>query len=90
MRISPIKNGVNIAYRAFKSSENNSADGTIPPNALLARELTTDQFFFMTYAQTWCTLYRPEALKVQMLTDTHVPGQFRVLGPLSQSDVFVN
>lgn len=81
-------NGVNVAYRAFKRRANNTEDGIPPPNSLLARELTNDQLFFVSYAQTWCTLYRQEALKVQMMTDPHSPGQFRVLGPLSQSPIF--
>lgn len=81
-------NGVNVAYRAFKRSPNNTEDGIPPPNVLLARELTNDQLFFVAYAQTWCTLYRQEALKVQMMTDPHSPGQFRVRGPLSQNDAF--
>lgn len=81
-------NGVNVAYRAFKSYGNNTRDGIPPPNKLLARELTNDQLFFVSYAQTWCTLYREKALKVQMMTDPHSPGQFRVLGPLSQSPAF--
>ncbi|CAN8075188.1 unnamed protein product [Agarophyton chilense] len=81
-------NGVNVAFRAFKRRANNSEDGIPPPNALLARELTNDQLFFVAYAQTWCTLYRHEALKVDIMTDPHSPGKFRVLGPLSQSSVF--
>lgn len=80
-------NGMNVAYKAFKSLPNNTED-VDPPNGLLARELTNDQLFFVSYAQTWCTLYRPEALKIQMMTDPHSPGQFRVQGPLSQSDIF--
>ncbi|CDF35793.1 unnamed protein product [Chondrus crispus] len=82
------KNGVNVAYRAFKSTGNNSQDGIPPPNPTLARELTNDQLFFVAYAQIWCTLYRREALKVQMMTNPHSPGQFRVQGPLSQSPAF--
>lgn len=81
-------NGVNVAYHAFKGLSNNSQDGIDPPNGLLARELTNDQLFFVSYAQTWCALYRPEALKLQMMTDPHSPGQFRVLGPLSQNEIF--
>ncbi|KAI0562502.1 Metallopeptidase [Gracilaria domingensis] len=81
-------NGVNVAFRAFKSRANNSQDGIPPPNALLARELTNDQLFFVAYAQTWCTLHRHEALKVDIMTDPHSPAKFRVLGPLSESPVF--
>lgn len=83
-------NGINVAYHAFKSLGNNSEDGLAPPNALLAKELTNDQLFFVSFAQTWCSLYRPEALKVQMMTDPHSPTQFRVLGPLSQSQIFAD
>lgn len=83
-------NGVNVAYRAFKNLPNNTKDAVPPPNALLARELTNDQLFFVAYAQNWCTLYRPEALKLLMMTDPHSPGKFRTLGPLSQSPVFSN
>lgn len=81
-------NGINVAYQAFKSLVNNSKDGIAPPNGLLARELTNDQLFFVAFGQTWCSLYRPEALKLQMMTDPHSPGSFRVLGPLSQSEIF--
>ncbi|PXF48151.1 Endothelin-converting enzyme 1 [Gracilariopsis chorda] len=81
-------NGVNVAFRAFKSRPNNTEDGIPPPNALLARELTNDQLFFVAYAQSWCTLYRREALKVDIMTDPHSPGKFRTLGPLSQSSEF--
>lgn len=81
-------NGVRVAYHAFKSKANNTQNGIPPPNPLLARELTNDQLFFVAYAQTWCTLYRNEALKVQMMTDPHSPGEFRVQGPLSQSMEF--
>lgn len=81
-------NGVSVAYGAFKSTANNSLDGIPPPNPLLARELTNDQLFFVAYAQTWCTLYRHEALTVQLMTDPHSPGEFRVQGPLSQNREF--
>lgn len=83
-------NGLNVAYQAFKSLPNNSVSGIAPPNPVLAKELSNDQLFFVSYAQTWCSLYRPEALKLQMMTDPHSPGQFRVQGPLSQSDIFAD
>lgn len=81
-------NGVSVAYHAFKSIGNNSLDGIPPPNSLLARELTNDQLFFVSYAQVWCKLYRPQALTLQIMTDPHSPAQFRVLGPLSQNEDF--
>lgn len=81
-------NGVDVAYEAFKQKAENKKDGIAPPNAFLARELTNDQLFFVAYAQLWCSLYRPEALEIQVMGGVHSPPEFRVEGPLSQSTSF--
>lgn len=82
-------NGVKVAFHAFKNSRrNNSNISARAPNLILAEELTNHQLFFVAYAQTWCTRYRPEALKLLMMTDPHSPGKFRVRGPLSQNPDF--
>lgn len=81
-------NGVAVAYRAFKSTANNTEDGIPPPNKVLARELSNDQLFFVAYAQMYCTLYHHQALKVDIMTNPHSPGMFRVQGPLSQNEGF--
>lgn len=49
---------------------------------------TPEQRFFMSWAQVWRTKHRPEALRTQILTDTHSPGDFRVNGPLSNLEQF--
>jgi endothelin-converting enzyme/putative endopeptidase len=41
------------------------------------------QRFFISYAQTWCGDSRPEAARLQALTDPHSPVQFRVNGVVS-------
>ncbi|MGB6639230.1 MAG: M13 family metallopeptidase, partial [Thermoanaerobaculia bacterium] len=46
-------------------------------------DFTPEQRFFLAWAQAWRRNYRPEALKLQVNTDPHSPGKFRVLGPLS-------
>lgn len=81
-------NGVKVAFHAFKSSANNSDPNARAPNPVLSKELTNHQLFFVAYAQTWCTNNRPRALALQMTTDPHSPGQFRVQGPLSQNPDF--
>lgn len=81
-------NGVKVAYQAFKSFMNNSDVTARSSNPVLASELTNHQLFFVSYAQTWCTKYRMKSLELQMLTDPHSPGQFRVQGPLSQNEDF--
>ena len=49
---------------------------------------TPQQRFFLAYAQSWRTLQRPEALRVQLNTDPHSPPRFRVLGPLADLPEF--
>src|SRR5690606_16494685 len=49
---------------------------------------TPEQRFFMSWAQVWRTKTRPEALRTQILTDPHSPGDFRVNGPLSNLEQF--
>lgn len=49
---------------------------------------TPEQRFFMSWAQVWRTKHRPEALRTQILTDPHSPGDFRVNGPLSNLEQF--
>jgi len=64
-------------------------------------DLTPEQLFFVSFARTWCTKTRPEALMVQVMTNPHrlrksfvcmlmssSPGPFRVLGTLQNSPEF--
>lgn len=97
-------NGLHVAYRAFqKVSGSASAAGNssradaihvggepaeMPPNKLLARELTNTQLFFVSFAQNYCMLAHKQSLEVWMKTDPHSPGRFRVQGSLSQNVAF--
>ncbi len=38
---------------------------------------TADQRFFIGYGQAWRTKDRPEAMRSQLMTDAHAPGEFR-------------
>jgi putative endopeptidase len=44
--------------------------------------LTGDQRFFLAYAQVWRSKAREDALRNQVATDPHSPGQFRSFAPL--------
>jgi putative endopeptidase len=59
-----------------------------PPNKVLAHELSNNQLFFVSFAQSYCMLARPDALRVWITTDPHSPGRFRVQGTLSQTKEF--
>lgn len=79
--------GVKVSFQAFKRAGN--ADPTaLAPNPILAKKLTNHQLFFVAYAQTYCNKRRRKALREQVLTDPHSPGEFRVRGPLSQTPEF--
>ena len=41
--------------------------------------LSGDQQFFLAFAQSWAEKSRDEALRQQVLTDGHSPGQYRAL-----------
>jgi len=73
--------GVTIGYKAYQMSlqgnEANVIDG-----------LTGSQRFFMGYAQVWRSKSREDALRAQLLSDPHSPGEFRVNGIAPNVDAF--
>ncbi|MEP6645517.1 MAG: M13 family metallopeptidase [Saprospiraceae bacterium] len=49
---------------------------------------TADQRFFMSWATVWRTKTRPEALRHQIKTDPHPPGQYRAVAAPSNINNF--
>ncbi len=49
---------------------------------------TPEQRFFLSYAQLWRSNTRPERLRLQVKTDFHSPGEYRVNGPLRNLQSF--
>ena len=49
---------------------------------------TPEQRFFMSWATIWRTKIRDEALRTQIKTDPHSPGQVRGYAPLQHVDAF--
>jgi putative endopeptidase len=64
--------------------------GDRPSNRALARELTNNQLFFVSWAQSWCSVTQKRQQRYVMARDVHSPGEFRVLGPLSQMKEFAD
>jgi putative endopeptidase len=69
--------GVKIAYMALqkalaKKGPQPKIDGFTP-----------EQRFFLGFAQIWRNNQRDEDLKLQVNTNSHSPGRFRTIGPLS-------
>jgi putative endopeptidase len=73
--------GVSVGYdaleRALQGKPRTSIDGFTP-----------EQRFFLAYAQARRSNARDEALRLQIQTDPHSPGKFRVNGPLSNMPEF--
>ena len=41
---------------------------------------TTDQIFYISFGQAWCTKKLNKYQELQFLQDSHAPERFRVLG----------
>ena len=53
-----------------------------------AADPKSDEDFFIAFAQTWCTNYRPENLRLRANTDPHSSAQWRVNGSVSDNPDF--
>ncbi|XP_070561571.1 endothelin-converting enzyme 2-like [Ptychodera flava] len=72
------------AFNAYRTQVMESGEEEELPGL----EKTNDQTFFLAYAQNWCTNRRTESSKLQLITDSHSPAAYRVIGTLSQFDEF--
>lgn len=75
--------GLKAAFRAYEKWAETNLEPRLP-----GLNLTSKQLFFVGFAQVWCSISTPEALKLQVLNDPHAPAQFRVIGTLSNSQEF--
>jgi len=73
--------GLAIAYAAYEKS----IEGKRPKDI---DGFTTEQRFFLGWAQVWGTNQRAEAARLQTNTDPHPLARFRGNGPLSNMEAF--
>jgi putative endopeptidase len=71
--------GLSLAYRAYKMSLNGK-------EAPIIEGTTGDQRFFMAWAQSFRVKMREAALRQQLQTDPHSPGQYRINGIVRNFD----
>lgn len=64
-----------MAHSAYMST--NPGANTQPS---IVPGLTSEQLFFVGFAQTWCSKLTDSAIKQRVLTDPHSPPTFRVNG----------
>ena len=58
------------------------------PQPALVDGLTQDQLFFVSFAQSWCSLTTPENERVRLLNDSHSPPRWRVNATLAHTPAF--
>jgi predicted metalloendopeptidase len=75
--------GLTVAYKAYKLSLGSE-------QAPVIEGFTDDQRFFLGWAQVWRSLNRDDALRQQLLTDPHSPGEYRVNGVVRNMPEFYN
>ncbi|MDK1289596.1 M13 family metallopeptidase [Pseudoalteromonas umbrosa] len=73
--------GLTVAYQAYKLS----LQGKEAP---LIDGYTGSQRFFMGWGQIWRREYREEELRNRLMTDSHSPSEYRVIGILSNMQQF--
>ncbi|XP_044251396.2 neprilysin-4-like [Drosophila takahashii] len=82
--------GLRLAYTAYRKWFDSQ-----PPSDLIRETLpnfpyTAKQLFFISFAQIWCNDVQPKLKALQVSTDQHMPGKFRVIGSLANFDEFSN
>lgn len=77
--------GLTMAYRAWLDVVQTTWGDAGAP---VIDGYTGAQRFFIGYAHAWRTSYRDEALRQQLLSDSHSPGKYRVNGVLRNLDAF--
>ncbi|XP_043685950.1 endothelin-converting enzyme 1-like isoform X2 [Vespula pensylvanica] len=71
------------AYRIYEKENKGKSSEVLPG----LENLSMEQLFFLSYANTFCEVVSPERLK-KYKWDQHSTGQLRVLGPISNSESF--
>jgi predicted metalloendopeptidase len=73
--------GLTIAFEALKMY---TSKNPLP----VINGFTAEQRFFIGFAQVWKNNARPETIRQLIMTDPHSPGEFRVVGTLSNMPSF--
>ncbi|CAD6193486.1 unnamed protein product [Caenorhabditis auriculariae] len=78
--------GVKTAFYAYNSWRRNT---TVREPALPGfQNFTSEQMFFLAYANNWCSVVRPKHYIQIIMTDVHAPSKYRAMIPLQNRDEF--
>ncbi|CAF0711920.1 unnamed protein product [Brachionus calyciflorus] len=77
--------GLKEALRAYRRWANkNGPEPSLPG----LEKYSQEQMFFISFGQLWCGKSRDQYLVQAILNDPHSPGEFRIIGPTSNSEDF--
>ncbi|KAG4071253.1 hypothetical protein HA402_003957 [Bradysia odoriphaga] len=76
--------GIIQAYTAYRKWVSENGEEPILPGL----DYNPNQLFWLSAVQSWCSVYRPEILKILITTNDHPPSQFRMRGILSNMPEF--
>ncbi|XP_048488609.1 neprilysin-2 isoform X1 [Plutella xylostella] len=79
--------GIKEAYFAYQAwTQRHGQEPRLPG----LEKYSPKQLFWLSAANTWCSVYRNEAIKLRITTGFHAPGRFRVVGPMSNMEEFAS
>ncbi|CAG2181040.1 unnamed protein product, partial [Oppiella nova] len=77
--------GLRESFRAFQTYVKTYGE---PLRLPYVSQYTPQQLYFLSYASIKCNLIRKTALDVQITSEVHTPGKYRVNVPLSNFQPF--
>ncbi|GFT20288.1 endothelin-converting enzyme homolog, partial [Nephila pilipes] len=76
--------GLKVAYQAYQNwVAENHKEAPLP-----GIPFSSNQLFFLAYAQSECSVSTPEKRRYSAMVDVHSLPEFRVIGPMSNSEDF--
>ncbi|XP_052835513.1 neprilysin-1 [Drosophila gunungcola] len=78
--------GLRLAFTAYRKWYESQSD--LAKERLPSMRYTAKQIFFISFAQIWCNDAHPSVKALQVSTDQHMPGKFRVIGSVSNFEEF--
>ncbi|XP_024940321.1 uncharacterized protein LOC107267301 [Cephus cinctus] len=82
----PDSAGLQAAYEAHQSKL--AAEGIIENKVPGLEDFSSQQIFFLSFANNWCESVRPKRLSYDILTRQHTIGRLRVIGSVSNTPGF--
>jgi endothelin-converting enzyme len=68
--------GLSAAWAAWQKRRQTKPDLDLPGLGYFTQE----QIFYISYANVWCSKYRPEMLVSRVRSDEHSPNMYRIIG----------